>query len=419
MKSRPIHFQLNLTKTQKEIYNLATDDSFKFLTVNCSRQQGKSTVMLVLCVQWLLEKNAKIGYVCRNNVFAETAFGDLMRIFPQQFITKANSQSKYIETRFGSSIRFFSAESGNSLRGQSLHYLICDEFAYFKFEQTDGTDLWYHILSPIVKVKGRKCIFVSTPLGKNNRFYEMYLRGFDDAFPQYRSITKDIYCDGIIPKEDIEPTRKSMPEMAWRQEYLCEFLDNAYSFFSGFENCFKPTSKKYVQTYIGVDLSGNGQDATILTKINQDNEVEQFEIVGNLDQKYEQISTIIDNSIGLQMCYLENNGVGAPMINEIKKLVKDKAKIREWSTSNSSKEEIMSKLAVVIAQKGISFDEMDKSLYSEFGTFVANYTKGGHLQFGAIGGRHDDRIMSLGIALRCKDDFDKKVTKNFLQIIKL
>ena len=79
----------------------------------------------------------------------------------------------------------------------------------------------------------------------------------------------------------------------------------------------------------------------------------------------------------------------------------------------------MSKLAVVIAQKGISFDEMDKSLYSEFGTFVANYTKGGHLQFGAIGGRHDDRIMSLGIALRCKDDFDKKVTKNFLQIIKL
>ena len=107
------------------------------------------------------------------------------------------------------------------------------------------------------------------------------------------------------------------------------------------------------------------------------------------------------------------------MINEIQKLVKNKSKIREWTTSNSSKEEIMSKLAVVVAQKGIVFDEMDRSLFSEFGTFIANYTKSGHLQFGAISGKHDDRIMSLAIALRCKDDFDVKVTKNFIEIIKI
>lgn len=418
-KSRKINFNIQLTKTQKEIYKLATDTSFKYLTVVCSRQQGKSTVMMVLCVQWLLEKNAKIGYVCRNNVFAETAYGDLVRIFPQKLIKKANSQSKLIETIFGSQIRFFSAESGNSLRGQSFHYLICDEFSYFKFEQTDGTDLWYHILSPVVKVKGRKCVFVSTPLGKNNRFYEMYMRGLDDNFPQYRSILKTIYDDGIIPKEDIEPTRLSMPEMAWKQEYLCEFLESAYSFFSGYDECFKPLAHEYQKTYIGVDLSGNGQDATILTKINQDNEVEQYEIQGTLDMKYQRIADIINESRNLQMCYLENNGLGTPMINEIRKLVKDKSKIREWTTSNVSKEDIISDLAVTIAKKEISFDEMDKSLYTEFGTFVANFTKGGHLQFGAISGHHDDRIMSLAIALRCRNDYVSKVTKTFFEVIKI
>ena len=406
-KSRKINFNIQLTKTQKEIYKLATDTSFKYLTVVCSRQQGKSTVMMVLCVQWLLEKNAKIGYVCRNNVFAETAYGDLVRIFPQKLIKKANSQSKLIETIFGSQIRFFSAESGNSLRGQSFHYLICDEFSYFKFEQTDGTELWYHILSPVVKVKGRKCVFVSTPLGKNNRFYEMYMRGLDDNFPQYKSILKTIYDDGIIPKEDIEPTRLSMPEMAWRQEYLCVFLESAYSFFSGYDECFKPLAHEYQKTYIGVDLSGNGQDATILTKINQNNEVEQFEIQGTLDMKYQKIADIINNSKNLQMCYLENNGLGTPMINEIRKLVKDKSMIREWTTSNT------------IAKKEISFDEMDKSLYTEFGTFVANFTKGGHLQFGAISGHHDDRIMSLAIGLRCRNDYTSKVTKTFFEVIKI
>jgi len=418
-KHRKINFNITLTNTQKDIYRLATDDTFKFLTVVCSRQQGKSTVMMVLCVQWLLEKNAKIGYVCRNNVFAETAFGDLVRIFPQMLVKKANSQSKVIETIYGSSIRFFSAESGNSLRGQSFHYLICDEFSYFKFEQTDGTDLWYHILSPTVKVKGRKCIFVSTPLGKNNRFYEMYQRGLTDEFPQYKSILKTIYDDGIIPKEDIEPTRLSMPEMAWRQEYLCEFLESAYSFFSGYDECFIPIKHQYQKTYIGVDLSGNGQDATILTKINEKNEVEQYEIQGTLDMKYQQIANIINDSKNLQMCYLENNGLGTPMINEIKKLVKDKTKIREWTTSNVSKEEIMSDLAVTIAKKEIFFDKLDKSLYNEFGTFVANFTKGGHLQFGAISGKHDDRIMSLAIALRCRNDFYSKVTKSFFEVVRI
>ena len=418
MKSK-IHFNIKLTKTQKEIYDLATDESFKYLTVACSRQQGKSTVMMVLCTEWLLQKNVKIGYVCRTGIFADTGYSDLLRIFPPSLIKKANSQTKYIETIFGSTIRFFSAESGNSLRGQSFHYLINDEFAFFGFEQTDGTDLWNNILLPTVKVKGRKCIFVSTPLGKNNRFYEMYLRGYDDKFPQYKSILKTIYNDGLIDKSEIEDTKKGMPELAFRQEYLCEFLDSALTFFSGFENCFKKTSKKYGHTFIGVDLSGNGQDATILTKINENNEVEQFEIKGSLDSKYMQIADIINNSVNLQMCYLENNGIGSPMINEIQKLVKNKSKIREWTTSNSSKEEIMSKLAVVVAQKGIVFDEMDRSLFSEFGTFIANYTKSGHLQFGAISGKHDDRIMSLAIALRCKDDFDVKVTKNFIEIIKI
>lgn len=418
MKNK-IHFNIQLTNTQKEIYKLATDESFKYLTVVCSRQQGKSTVMMVLCTQWLLQKNIKIGYVCRTSLFAETGYSDLMRVLPSSLIAKANATTKYVETIFGSSIRFFSAESGNSLRGQSFHYLINDEFSYFGFEQTDGTDLWYHILSPTIKVKGRKCIFVSTPLGKNNRFYEMYLRGFDDKFPEYKSFLRTIYQDGLISPDEIEDIRKSIPELAWKQEYLCEFLDSALTFFSGFEKVFHPIKHSYQRTYIGVDLSGNGQDATILTKVNERDEVEQFEIRGGLDSKYKQISDIINNSTNLQIAYLENNGLGTPMINEIVKLVKDKAKIKEWSTTNSSKEQIMSNLAVRIAQNRISCNELDKGLFGEFGTFTASYTKSGHLQFGAISGKHDDRIMSLAIAFRAKDDFGVKFTQNLGLILKI
>ena len=418
-KANKIHFAINLTRTQKEIYELGRDESFKFLTIACSRQQGKTTAMMVLCTEWLLQKNVKIGYVCRTSLFAESAYADLVRILPAALIYKSNGTGKYIETVFGSSIRFFSAESGNSLRGQSFHYLINDEFAFFGFEQPDGTDLWNHILSPTIKVKGRKCIFVSTPLGKNNRFYEMYLRGDDPNFPQYRSILKTIYNDGLILPEEIEDVRKSIPKLAFEQEYLCKFLDSSLTFFTGFEKCFKPLKHSYQKTWIGVDLSANGQDATILTKVNEKNEVEQYEISGTLDVKYQMIADIINDSKNLQMVYIENNGIGAPMINEIQKLVKEKAKLKEWQTTNASKEQIMSKLAVLIAQKAISCDEVDRSLFSEFGTFTASYTKSGHLQFGAIAGKHDDRIMSLAIALRCKEDFDTKYTQNLGIILKI
>lgn len=415
---KKIKFKIQLTKSQQELYRLATDESFKYLTVCLSRQQGKSTALIVLCVQWLLEKNIKIGYVCRTSLFAETGYSDLLKILPPALIKKANTQTKYIETVFGSTIRFFSAESGNSLRGQSFHYLLLDEFAFFGFEQTDGTNLWDNILSPTVKVKGRKCIFVSTPLGKNNKFYEMYLRGLSDEYPSYKSMLRTIYQDGLISPDEIEETKKGIPELAWRQEYLCEFLDSSLTFFTNFEQQFKPLNIQYNQTYIGVDLSGNGQDATILTKINEKNEVEQIEIKGSLDSKYKQISDIINSSKNLQMSYIEINGLGAPMYNEIKKLVNDKSKIKEWTTSNSSKEEILTELAVEIAKGEIFFNEMDKSLYSEFGTFVATYTKGGHLQFGAISGKHDDRIISLAIGLKCKKECFRKYTHSFLDIIR-
>jgi hypothetical protein len=107
------------------------------------------------------------------------------------------------------------------------------------------------------------------------------------------------------------------------------------------------------------------------------------------------------------------------MINEIKKLVKNKARLREWTTTNSTKEQIISNLAVRIAQKEISFNEMDKGLFSQFGTFLGKFLKSGRMQFEAMSGCHDDRIMSLAIGLQAKIDYDVKVTKNFLDVVRL
>lgn len=399
-----INFDITLSQSQQEVYDLVQDKRYKYVTVVFSRQSGKTVLMLVLCIQWLMERNVSIAYICRNFILAKKLYRDLIKILPKEIVKSANGSDLLIESTNGSVLTFYSAEQGASLRGQTFNYMICDEFAFHKQEQTDGTMLWNDILSPTLKARGRKCIFVSTPLGKNNIFYEMYQRGISDDFPKYVSIRKTIYDDGFITPDEIEEIRKSIPELSFKQEYMCEWLDDGLSFFQGFSDCFDIDSYSGNKCWIGCDLSGDGSDSTVCAKVSENGNVELFEAVGTLDMKYRQISDFIDRSNPVAV-YCENNGIGLPMIGEIKKLSRNKNRIYEWTTSNSSKEEIVSDMAVAIANKEVHFIKSDMKTYNELGNFVVSVSKTRKLTFAARGSGHDDRVMATAIALRCRDDF--------------
>lgn len=398
-----LNFDISLSKSQQEVYDLVQDKRYKYITVVFSRQSGKTVLMLVLCIQWLLQNNVLIAYICRNFILAKKLYRELIKILPKEIVKSANGTDLLIELVNGSVLTFYSAEQGASLRGQTFNYMICDEFAFHKQEQTDGTMLWNDILSPTLKARGRKCIFVSTPLGKNNIFYEMYQRGLSDDFPKYASILKTIYDDGFIKSDEIDEIKKSIPELSFRQEYLCEWFDDGLSFFQGYSDCFDIEKYDGTKSWIGVDCSGDGSDATVCAKVNEKGEFELFEALGTLDMKYRQIADFINksNPVGV---FCEINGLGSPMYNEIRKLVRNKSKLYEWTTSNSSKEEIISDLAVAIANKDVHFLKNDMKTYNELGNFVVTVSKTRKLTFAARGSGHDDRVMATAIALRCRKD---------------
>lgn len=411
-----VNIDITLSKSQQEVYDLVKDKKYKYITVAFSRQSGKTVLMMVLCIEWLFGNHNSIAYVCRNFVLAKRLYRELIRILPKEIIKTANGADFFIESIYGSTLNFYSAEQGASLRGQTFSHIICDEFAFFKQEQTDGTHLWNDILSPTFKARGRKCIFVSTPLGKNNIFYEMYQRGFSDEFPKYTSILKTIYDDGFVTKDEIEEIKKSIPELSFKQEYLCEWLDDGLSFFQGFSECFDTGIYLGNKSWIGVDCSGDGSDATVCTKISDKGSVEVFEAVGTLDMKYRQIADFINKTNPVAV-YCEINGLGSPMYNEIRKYVTNKNRLYEWTTTNSSKEEIISDLAVEIANKEIHFLKNDMKTYNELGNFMVSVSKSRKLTFAARGSGHDDRVMATAIALKCKNDF-KNYGENNLKFVR-
>lgn len=399
-----INFDIALSESQQEVYDLVQDKKYKYITVVFSRQSGKTVLMLVLCIQWMFQKNMSIAYICRNFVLSKRLYKELIKILPKEIIKSANGTDLSIESIYGSTLNFYSAEQGASLRGQTFNYMICDEFAFHKMEQPDGTHLWNDILSPTLKARGKKCIFVSTPLGKNNIFYEMYQRGLSDEFPKYASILKTIYDDGFITNDEIEEIKKSIPELSFQQEYLCEWIDDGLSFFQGFSDCFDIDKVSNGKCWIGIDCSGDGTDATVCSKINEKGEIELFEAVGTLDMKYRQIADYLNRENPVAV-YGEINGLGLPMLEEIKKLVRHKSKIYDWTTTNSSKEEIISDLAVSIANKDVHFLKNDIKTYNELGNFVVTVSKSRKLTFAARGSGHDDRVMATAIAHKCRSDF--------------
>lgn len=399
-----INFDISLSKSQQEVYDLVQDKKYKYITVVFSRQSGKTVLMLVLCIQWMFQKNMSIAYICRNFVLSKRLYKELIKILPKEIIKSANGTDLSIESIYGSTLNFYSAEQGASLRGQTFNYMICDEFAFHKMEQPDGTHLWNDILSPTLKARGKKCIFVSTPLGKNNIFYEMYQRGLSDEFPKYASILKTIYDDGFITNDEIEEIKKSIPELSFQQEYMCEWIDDGLSFFQGFSECFDIDKVSNGKCWIGIDCSGDGTDSTVCSKINEKGEIELFEAVGTLDMKYRQIADYLNKENPVAV-YGEINGLGLPMLEEIKKLVRHKSKIYDWTTTNSSKEEIISDLAVSIANKDVHFLKNDTKTYNELGNFVVTVSKSRKLTFAARGSGHDDRVMATAIAHKCRQDF--------------
>lgn len=413
-----IRFGIELTNGQKAAWELCHNKKNKTVVLCWSRQSGKSVLCEMLLIEYLFKRNTYNVYISPTFQLGRKVYKEITQLLEQtNVIKKANSSTLTIETVYGSTLQFFSAESYTAIRGTTCNGVcIIDEAAYIQDILPNGENFWGNVVMPITKARKPLTVLVSTPCGTQGFFYDFYLRALnnEDGIVQ---LTRDIYADSLVTPQEIEEIKKSIPPKAFLQEFECKFIASSLTFFEGYDECFENFDYSTEKEWCGLDISANGQDETILTRINSKGEVKIHKITGSLDVKYTKISNIINSIPHLVAAYMENNGVGAPFINEVKKLVRNKSKIYEWTTTNSSKEDIISDLAVKIVNKEVHFNKEDVELYNQFGTFVSKISKTKKLTFGAQNGKKDDMIMSLAIALKCKMDF-KYAGENNLNFIR-
>ena len=405
---------LKFTKTQEKAWRILNMANCKELVLAWSRQSGKSVFLEFCCIYFLLKKWANIGYITPQFAHSRKVYSDIIKILePTGLIKTANASTLQIELINGNRLSFFSAESPTAIRGNSFRGLVVvDEAAFVNDTTSDGQDFFNSILMPTCKAYKPKVIYASTPLAKSGTFYTKFMRGQEghphtDTPNKVYSIKATIYDDSLITAEEIEEIKNSIPEASFKREFMVEFMDNAMSAFTDYTDKF--TLKKQIDfnqpLWIGVDFHSVGSDSTIVSLINTDNDVWQIEIKGGLDAQYRQIANILDKCKKLVIAYMESNSIGKTMINEIFKLTKQKSKIIEWCTTNESKEIQVGLVQTHLTKDMMHFEESNKQLKNQFDTFGYAISKTRKITYAALSGHHDDRVLSLMIAMQAKEDY--------------
>ena len=383
-------------KKQQEWIEVIERDDVKYVTITTGRQVGKSLFGLNMLLKWGLETpNQMIMFVSPIYSQARKVFEDLERSVGDTQLIKSKNKSNYdIEFINGTKIMFRSAERPDGLRGYTLTHLIVDEAAFV------SDNVWDTVLKPTILVHGKKCLFTSTPKGRN-WFYKLHLRGLDEDQPQYQSIRASTSDNPYISKEDIEESRKTLPEEIYKQEILGQFVDDGGSVFKNLDQyCILNnwTPKLSGMRYFGGIDFGRAEDYTVLTIIN-----ERGEVVFIYRERQKPWEVILDEIVKVLKKYdaqvqLEINSIGDVLFESLKKKYQ---KVTPFLTTNASKQHIIEDLIYSLNQGDLYLpsQELFPPLYNELGSFSYKYSPSSRkVIYGGLTGTHDDTVMSLAIA---------------------
>lgn len=393
-------------KAQLEALKVCFDKETTYITINGSRQVGKTVICTIAALKWALETPGQcVMVVSPTDSQVKKVYKQiLLMLEPMMFFIKSykiQSGDSEIIFKNDSTILFRSALSDNTLRGYSNTHLILDECAFIK-EET-----WNTILAPTLTVRGKKVLFCSTPKG-NNFFARLYHKGLN-MLKEYKSFKLTYHNNPFANLKFIKEQEDILPDEVFRQEYLGEFIDSAGCFRNINEVCIlrKATYQTTEQYYIGVDIAFKG-DYTVAICLNSKNEMVDYVRFNNTEIIH--LTTTLKeffNKWKPKKILIESNNQGLPVIQTLRS--QGVQNLNEFATTGVSKPLMINQLIAAVGKKEIKLLN-DEIIKSEFNAFVATITKTGSIKYAASYG-HDDIVMSIAIALECASK--AKFTKSF------
>ena len=371
-----------------------------------SRQKGKTFMIANLLLYYALNYSKQKCFCVSPTLKQSKSIYNTIydAVIGSGIVKKANAADYEIKFINGSTIYFKSAEQGEALRGYTADFLCIDECCFI-------TDEIFYIIAPWVDAKKAPVLMVSTPFVKEGFFWQFFnygLEGINNTVTinwSDEQFKEDI--QKILPPEKLEEYRRVLPKNQFKTEYLGEWLDNEGVVFDNFKECIKSNQlNKYDQLFVGIDwASGVDADETVISILNGKGEQLYDDGWNNLNT-----TQTIDRIMGIIQPYInqivsittETNSIGKPYTDLLteKLPINHRNKVIGFTTSNTSKAELVSDLQVAFQEGKITILDNDKQL-RQLSTFSAEYNpKTKVVTYNAPRGLNDDRVMGLMLSYR-------------------
>jgi len=181
---------------------------YRWSVLVCHRRFGKTVCMINHLIRSALlskQKNPRYAYISPTFKQSKSIAWDYMKQFTAKIpYTKFNETELRVDLPNGARITLLGSENSDGLRGIYLDGCVIDEYANV------NSKLFPEIIRPALSDRKGYCVFIGTPQGMNNNFYELYqhAQGAEDWF-NYKAKAREV-----------------MGEKKYQQEFECDWIAN-------------------------------------------------------------------------------------------------------------------------------------------------------------------------------------------------
>jgi predicted phage terminase large subunit-like protein len=195
------------------------DEAKRYNVVACGRRFGKTVLGGNLVAEPTLRHGKSVGWFAPTYRLLEEAYYDHRRIYAP--VTVRSVHSRRIELINGSAIDYWTLDDPSTVaRGRRYQRVIIDEAAMARHLEK----AWTEAIRPTLTDWLGDAYFLSTPKGRNY-FATLFARHKEEA--DWMAWQMPTTANPWIDPSEVEAARLSMPSIAYRQEYLAEFVDLA------------------------------------------------------------------------------------------------------------------------------------------------------------------------------------------------
>ena len=335
-------------------------------------------------------------------------------------------QAKWNESEIvtKNNVQLIGRPMGSSIRGLHVDIAVLDDVLADELADIEGSkDIFTGVVSPIVRTKKGRLIVVGTPMSYDDLFSDLWdIEKYPGASLGFYPMLK---ADGSVlwkerfSKDEAENIEKNMGPIKWSREYMLKPIGAGAMLFDEQlvkacvdKDCKFINKQDGTQYYMGCDValsSAKSADFSCFVVVEKTEGEplrvvdiwhehgvpmdEQIKVIGNLHDQY-----------GFSQILVEKVGLSYGMVEQLQSEPKTRAVTIEFVTNQKNKEDILSRLHVLMKNKQLRIPP-DDLLLKELYTFGVKKKKDGHQTYETLG-KHDDMVMALAMACFVADEFD-------------